>query len=276
MKNLINFINNIRFLLFFLILQFIAFLFISNSSGYQKTAILNSATNFSGWFYTKEKNIKDYFALNKINEKLHQENALLKQKAFRNYQIVSENLIKVDNIHYQLQFDYQPAEVIRNSTSSRYNVLTLNVGSKSGVEKEMAVVSTAGVVGFIKDVSANFSTVICVMNKNFKITAKPINQDYFGTFSWRDEDNINEGTVEKFPSYVKLSIGDTMVTRTQEMLFPQGEIIGYVTNIAEEPGSNYKTIKIKTGQDFYALNKVFIIKNLLKNELDSISNLPIK
>lgn len=274
MQNLLSFLNSIRFLLFFVFLQAITFLIISNSSGYQKSAILNSANSVSGWFYTKEQKIKDYFSLQEINNRLNEENALLKEKAIRNYQIISENTIKIEGKNYQLQYDYQPAKVIRNSTNSRYNILTLNVGKNNGIETEMAVVSAAGVVGFIKDVSTNFSTVICAMNKNFIITSKPLNQNVFGTYTWRDDDGINEGTIEKIPAYIKLSIGDTMITRSQEGIFPEGESLGIVTNIMEEPGSNYKTAKIKLSQDFNALNHVFVVKNKLKNELDSISQIP--
>lgn len=274
MQNLISFLNSIRFLLFFLFLQAIAFIFIANGSGYQKASILNSANSFSGWLFNKEQRIKNYFSLEKINRKLSEENAILKQKAIRNYQIVSQNTIQIEGKDYQLQYEYQPAKVIRNSISGRHNILTLNVGANNGIEKEMAVVSAKGVVGFVRDVSANFSTVISAMNKDFVITSKPINQDVFGTFVWRDNDNINEGTIEKIPAYIKLTEGDTMVTRTQEGIFPEGEHLGFVTKIMEEPGSNYKTAKVKMAQDFNALNYVFVVKNKLKNELDSISQIP--
>ena len=274
MQNLFNFLHGIRFLLFFILLQAIVFILITNGSGYQKASILNSANSFSGWFFSKEQKIKNYFELQEINKKLNEENAILKKKAIRNYQIISENTIKIEGSDYQLQYDYQPAKVIRSETHSKNNILTLNVGLNNGVEKEMAVVSATGVIGFIKDVSTNFSTVICAMNKDFIITSKPINQDVFGTFVWRNEDNINEGTIEKIPAYIKLNKGDTMVTRSQEGIFPEGEFLGFVTDIMEEPGSNYKTAKIKMAQDFNALNFVFVVKNKLKNELDSISQLP--
>jgi rod shape-determining protein MreC len=273
MQNLINFLNGIRFLLFFVFLQAIVFTLITKGSGHQKASILNSTNSFSGWLFSKEQKIKNYFELQKINNKLNEENAILKKKAIRNYQIISENTIKIEGSNYQLQFDYQPAKVIRSETNSRYNILTLNVGSNNGVEKEMAVVSATGVVGFIKDVSTNFSTVICAMNKNFIITSKPINQDVFGTFVWRNNDDINEGTIEKIPAYIRLKKGDTMITRSQEGIFPEGEFLGFVTNIMEEPGSNYKTAKIKMAQDFNALNFVFVVKNKLKSELDSISQI---
>ena len=95
------------FLLFFVFLQAITFFIIGNSSGYQKTSILNSANSVSGWFYKKEKKIQNYFSLQEINEKLNEDNALLKEKAIRNYQIISENTIKIEGKNYQLQYDYQ-------------------------------------------------------------------------------------------------------------------------------------------------------------------------
>ncbi len=274
MRNLISFIRKIRFLLFFVFLQFVAFFFISNGSGYQKASIINSANELSGWFYSKEKSIEDYFTLQQVNNKLLLNNLNLKQHSIKNYQIISDRTIKVEDTLYKLQYEYYPAQIIKNSVSSKFNILTLNAGSNQGVEKEMGVLTSRGVVGFIKDVSANYSTVMPVMNQQFRLTAKSTKENLFGTFLWRNEDSFNTGTVEKVPNYIDLKNGDTMVTTTQEGIFPAGEPLGIVTNISEENGSNYKTVKLKLTNDFYNLNHVLIVKNILKQELDSLNLLP--
>lgn len=273
MKNLVAFIQNIRFLLFFLFLQLIAFIFIRNGSGYQKAALVNSANNVSGWFYEQDRAIKDYFNLSEENIILSQENANLKANQLTSYRKLIDNYIMVNDTVFEQQYQYLPAQVIKSSVNSRNNILTLNVGAKDGVKREMGVVSTKGVVGFVKDVSEHFATVICVMNKQFSITAKPKNENLFGTFKWRTNNSFNTGTIENVPSYTSLKQGDTLVTRSQEGIFPKNIDFGMVKSITEEPGSNFKTVTINTAVDFYDLNHVMVIKNIFKQEFDSINNI---
>lgn len=273
MKNLVAFIQNIRFLLFFLLLQLFAFIIIRSSSGYQKAALVNSTNNISGWFYEKDRAIKDYFSLGKENIDLAQENAKLKSTQLSSYRKLIDNYIMVEDTIFEQQYQYLPANVIKNSVNSRSNVLTLNVGSKDGVKREMGVISTKGVVGFVKDVSEHFSTVICVMNKQFSITAKSKDEDIFGTFNWRTGDSFNSGTIENVPSQTILKKGDTVVTQQQEGIFPNNINLGVVESLTEEAGSNFKTVSINTTVDFYDLNHVMVIKNIFKQEFDSINNL---
>lgn len=266
MKNLILFFQKIRFILFFFILQIMAFAMIRNGKGYQKTALVSSANNISGWFYEKDRAIKDYFALEQINQALIRENIRLRHQTLKNFQRVNAHAVWVNDTLYKLQYQYIPGTVIKNMTSSRFNILTLNVGAEDGIKREMGVISTNGIIGFVKDVSRNFCTVIPVMNEQFRITAKSKKEDLFGTVVWRGEDSFNKATIEKVPNYIDLKKGDTMVTTTYEGIFPKGLPIGIVKSITEEPGSNYKTVKLDMTTDFHNLNKVYIIKNTLREE----------
>lgn len=272
MKNLFAFFRKIRFLLFFLILQIVSFYFIRSGEGVQKASIVNSANDLTGWFYEQDRAIKDYFFLKEINKRLIIENIRLRKYVIKNYHKISTHEIQLNDSIFHLKFQYTPAQVIKNMVSSKYNMLTLNVGSRNGIKPEMGVITQDGIVGFVKDVSENFSTVIPAMNQQFNITAKSTTQNLFGTFVWRDNNSFNEGTVEKVPNYIKLKKGDTLVTTTYEQIFPEGEPVGIVTDIFEEPGSNYKTVKVKTCTDFYNLNTVYVISNNLKAEFDSIQN----
>ena len=42
----------------------------------------------------------------------------------------------------------------------------LNKGAADGIDKDMAVISPRGVVGIVRDVSKNFSSVISVLHKD--------------------------------------------------------------------------------------------------------------
>jgi rod shape-determining protein MreC len=270
MKNLFLFFNKIKFFLFFVILQLIVFKIIVSNSSFQQSSYLNSSASLSGWFFAQSKSIKDYFGLKSVNKTLAIQNASLKQESFHNYTIVSENEILIDKEIYKKKYLFQPSVVIQNSTQRRKNILTLDVGENKKVNKEMGVVASNGIVGFVKDVSAHYSTVLSLMNTDFSVPVIPLNDSCKGLLYWDKKDKINQISIKGIPTYFKIKVGDTIVTQGGSGIFPPNEMVGTVTKILNETGSNNYLLKVKTSVDFNALNNVFIVKNIYKEELDSL------
>lgn len=270
MKNLFLFFNKVKFFMFFIVLQLIVFKIIVSNSSYQQTSILNSSSSLSGWFFTQSKSIKDYFGLKSVNKTLALQNASLKQESFHNYTIVSENEILIDKEIYKKKYLFQPSVVIQNSIRRRKNVLTLDVGIDKRITKEMGVVSSKGIVGFVKDVSQHYSTVLSLMNTEFTVPVIPLNDSCEGKLFWDKNDKINQVSVRGIPTYFKIKEGDTIVTQGGSGFFPPHEMVGTVTEVLKQAGSNNYLLKVKTSVDFNALNNVFIVKNIYKEELDSL------
>ncbi len=65
---------------------------------------------------------------------------------------------------------------------------------------------------------------------------------------------------------VKVSPGDSIVTSGFTDRFPYGILIGTVSEILLEKTSNSYTLKVKTAANFYNVQFVYIINNLLKQE----------
>jgi rod shape-determining protein MreC len=270
MKNLFLFFNKIKFFMFFIFLQLIVLKIIVSNSSFQQSSYLNSSASLSGWFFSQSKSIKDYFGLRTVNKTLAIQNASLKQESFHNYTIVSENEILIDKEIYKKKYLFQPSVVIHNSTQRRKNILTLDVGENKKVIKEMGVVAFNGIVGFVKDVSPHYSTVLSLMNTNFSAPVIPLNDSCEGTLYWDKKDKINQVSIKGIPTYFKIKVGDTIVTQGGSGFFPPNEMVGTVTKVLNEAGSNNYLLKVKTSVDFYALNNVFIVKNIYKEELDSL------
>ncbi|MDB4088441.1 rod shape-determining protein MreC [Flavobacteriales bacterium] len=270
MKNLFLFFNKVKFFMFFIVLQLIVFKIIVSNSSYQQTSILNSSSSLSGWFFTQSKSIKDYFGLKSVNKTLALQNASLKQESFHNYTIVSENEILIDKEIYKKKYLFQPSVVIQNSIRRRKNLLTLDVGIDKRITKEMGVVSSKGIVGFVKDVSQHYSTVLSLMNTEFTVPVIPLNDSCEGKLFWDKNDKINQVSVRGIPTYFKIKEGDTIVTQGGSGFFPPHEMVGTVTEVLKQAGSNNYLLKVKTSVDFNALNNVFIVKNIYKEELDSL------
>ena len=264
MKNVLLFFKKIRFILFFMLLQLFVLFLIQRNSSYQQAQILNSSAGISGWMFQKKNAVFQYFNLKSENQKLLEENSKLKQEAFYNYSTVSKNLIEIKKKEYERQFSFQPATVIQNSTSRDKNILTLNVGSLKEINPEMGVVNSKGIVGFVKNVSNNFSTVMSAMNIEFKIPVRPLKDSCVGTLMWLPENKVNEITVKGIPSYFKIKIGDTIVTQGGSAIFPQGEMVGIVKKSSPESGNNNQLLTLKTTVDFFAVHHVFVVNNIQK------------
>ena len=273
MKNVFLFFNKIKFFLFFMLIQLFVFKIITSNSGYQQASYFNSSASVSGWFYAQNKSIREYFELKSENENLTHQNALLKEESFYNYTLISDNEILIDKARYKKKYFFQPATVIQNSTRRKKNIVTLDVGKSQKVTKEMGIVSSRGVVGFVKDVSEHYATVLSMMNTDFNITVIPLDDSCEGTLYWDKKDKINEATVRGIPSYFNIKVGDSIVTKGSSGFFPKNEMVGTVTQVTKDAGSNNFILKLKTSVDFYALNSVFVVKNTYKEELDSLQEI---
>ena len=65
---------------------------------------------------------------------------------------------------------------------------------------------------------------------------------------------------------VKVFTGDSIVTSGFTDRFPYGLLIGTVAGILPDAKSNSYTLKIKTAANFYNIQFVYIINNILKEE----------
>jgi rod shape-determining protein MreC len=166
---------------------------------------------------------------------------------------------------YRQQYTFLEAEVVNNSTNKQNNYITINKGRKQGIKEEMGVISPLGVVGVVKSVSANFSTVISVLNQNQnQISVKFQKNDYFGNLVWEGK-NHRYATMKEILHHVPVAVGDTIVTSGLSAIFPKGIMVGTVEDF-EVKGGNFYEIKVKLANDFKQLTVVYVIKNYFKEE----------
>ena len=136
------------------------FYLIFQNNSFQRSSWINSSNAFAGNVFTTVNSIKEYFALKETNELLAAENARLRTQSLGSYaKYITTKTIVGDTVLKQ-QYTYIPADVVNNSVNRRNNYLTLNRGYKQGITRDMAVITSNGIVGYIKDVSANYCTVL--------------------------------------------------------------------------------------------------------------------
>ncbi len=216
------------------------------------------------------KEIREFFLLRNTNEELAQENAFLKEQLKASY---FEAVHKVDSSRYDTlyrqMYSYICASVISNSTDNKENVVLLDAGRKSGVEEDMAVITSNGIVGIVKSVSPHFATITSVLTEGNRISVKISGYDYIGSVTW-DGLRYDEALLVDIPAHINVRVGDKIETSGYSLAFPAGVPVGTVSRVLTKAGSDFHQLKIQFSQNYKKIDKVFIVKNIYAKELNGI------
>jgi len=270
MKNFFQFLLRQHFFFIFLLLEVISFLLLVQNNLYQHTSFINSTNTFTGNILTSINNVSQYFSLKDANRKLAEENARLLNESKKYYMKTDEQVFLYKDTLYRQQYEFISAKVIGNTTNNRNNYLTLNKGSRQGIQKDMGVITSNGIVGIVKEVSPNFSSVISVLHKDTKISAKVKKNGHLGTVNWKGGD-YRYGELIDIPTHVKPTLGDTIITSGYSSSFPEGIMIGTISDFRIDKGDNFYTITIKFSTDFNNISYAYVIRNIMKDELKKLT-----
>ncbi len=260
MRNLFGFLKNNSNLFLFLFLEIIGLWLVTQNNQYQSSVAFNTSNALVGNVLTRYHNATNYLHLQVTNDSLSIENAMLKnklqQKLFSTAPLDSTISIDSANINYL----FISAKVINNTITARNNYITLNKGSRHGIKPEMAVMTPAGIVGIVKAVSENFSTVVSVLHKDFRTSAKLNKTAEFGSLVWDGIDN-RYATLTDLPGNAKIKKGDKLTTTAYSSAFPDNIPVGTVESFTQQNGTNFYTVKVKLSTDFGKLQYVYVVNN---------------
>ncbi|OWY25877.1 rod shape-determining protein MreC [Sphingobacteriales bacterium UPWRP_1] len=277
MRNLLYFILRYNALLTFIILQMVSWTLIIRYNNFQRAAILNSANIVSGTLSLKTTEIRNYLSLKELNDSLVNENALLfaKVKTLEEKlqtEIVGANctpeevpLLPTDSLTGKLLYKCTPAMVINSSINRTNNFLTIDKGAANGIKPETGVVSKNSVVGVVDQVSEHFATIVPIINKGLRISAKIKRNNFKGSLQWAELDPLR-AILYEVPKHANVQVGDTIITTGYSDFFPPDIFIGTVEKWTLSEGSNFYTTYVKLGTDFNNIRFVYIIDYLSREE----------
>lgn len=265
MRNLLRFIFKHHFVFLFVLIEIFSLFLVVRYNNPHRAKFLASSNLFVGALNSGVNTIGRYFNLVQVNKTLAQENASLRNRLRKSkFELLVKHEVVNDSTYAQ-QYLYIPAEVINNSTSRQKNYITINRGSRHGVEKDMGVISSNGVVGIVNSVSRNFATVLSILNRNYKVSAKFAANNYFGSVYWDGRDP-NKVKLADIPYHVDVRVGQKIVTNAFSNIYPAGVYIGLVDTFSIDNHENFYDIDVSLATDFRNLEYVYVIKDLLKIE----------
>jgi rod shape-determining protein MreC len=271
MKNLLNFLARYNNLIIFLLLEGISIYMAVTGNDYQNLRVLKSIRLMTSGIEKRISSTRSYLNLNEINTKLAQENVNLRNRLERVMKIQNQGFISVSDTIFRQQYNHTSAEIVNNSTNRQKNFFTLNKGKKQGVDIDMAVTSPDGVAGIIVSSSENYSVAMSLLNLDFRISARMKSNGFFGSLSWDGRD-YRYAILNEIPQHVVINEGDTVQTTSFSAIFPEGEMVGVVSDF-EKSGGDFYRIRIRLSTDFKRLDYVNVIGNLKRTEQKGIEKL---
>lgn len=239
------------------------------NTGYQSSGLLNSSNKISANVYNTAAEVREYLLLKDENKRLASENAHLYNMLRTGYMSVPlAQYIKKDTL-YKQQYTYISSKVVNASINRRSNYVTISIGRAQGIERDMAVINSNGAVGFIKDVSENFASVISLLHKDARVNCQLKKDGSYGLLIWEGDD-YRYCILKDIPTHAKMIKGDTIVTSELSGIFPEGINVGIIESYERRNNEPFYTVRVKLMVDFKKLSYVFVIKNKFKAEKDSL------
>lgn len=267
MYNLLRFIQKHHFIILFLVLEVLCIVMLTMSQSYHRQKRINTTNDIVGRIYETGMQIGDYFRLGKINRELAEENAMLRQQlsvvtdTTQGYQ----EYINADTI-----YNFIPARVVNSTLNRPNNYIMIDKGAADGIEKDMGVISTDGIVGIVADVSQHYASVMSLLHSYSTISVCLKNHDeQLATLRW-ETTNYRYGMVDGIPTHLRLQQGDTVVTSSYSYIFPENLMAGTVMELVPSPSGTLNKARIKFSTDFSSLKTVYVIQHTNKAELDAL------
>ena len=169
------------------------------------------------------------------------------------------------------EYDKVAAEVIAMDDENWFSTFTINRGTDDGIQVDCNVIAGSGLVGIVTDVGSNWATVRSIIDDSSNVSAMTMSTSDRCIVSG-DLRLINEGKLQ----FIYLKDNDYRIKKKKKIVtsdvsekFLPGILIGYVSEIEEDPNNLTKTGTLTPVVDFEHIREVLVIKERKQQKGDS-------
>ena len=269
MRNLYLFFREHYFYFLFLLLETFSLVLLFNYNEFQGSSLYSVSNAVSGSVNGMFNGISEYFSLRKNNRVLIEEMAKLHSRIPEAFYVTDHNIFYKKDSIVNLEYKYISAKVISNSTNKRNNYLMINKGSLHGIVNHMGVILGNKIVGQVVSVSPHFSWIMSMLNKDSRISGKFKKNNQLVNIEWNGG-SYRKGQVKEIPKHVIIVKGDTIITSGNSDIFPEGLLIGTISDFTRVQDENFNNGEILFSTDFNSLGYVGVVVDLMRKEKDDL------
>lgn len=216
--------------------------------------------------------ILNFSAVRAENKALAKENQELKNKITEDADLEAENeRLKslLDLKDRNANYDYIATNIIAYAGDGVIDGYVVDKGQNDGIEKNMVVISSEGLVGQVSSVGNNWSIVQTIINENINVSVMDEKTRKNTGILQGYTNNSNEYLlkVSNLPMDSEVQEGDQIITSGLGMLYPKEIRVGEVISVEEDKVKVMKTAIVKPSVDFNKLEELCIIAPKDKTEV---------
>jgi rod shape-determining protein MreC len=169
-----------------------------------------------------------------------------------------QGLLQLQGLDYAGGLDSVPARVVSTAPTNFQLTITLDRGSDARLDVGMPVVTSAGLVGRITEVSKVRSTVLLITDPGSNVGVRLANSGEQGVA--RGGGTRNFLPVDLITTEVPVEVGEPVVTSGLERgLYPAQIPVGKVRSVSSPPGALQKEILLDPSVDLLRLEFVRVL-----------------
>lgn len=199
-------------------------------------------------------------------QEILEENRVLKNEQIKydmllsyNEQLLEENkrLQEILKIKEEKKLNIRVAKVNFRNPSNLYMRFYINQGKKDGIKKNMIVLSGETLIGKVGRVYDSYSIVDMITSENFNVSALTESQMLGIVKGSNEEDGTLYFEANTFQNSIE--VGESVYTSGISEIYPKGLYIGKVSEIDEDNGELFRSIKVKNDIDILNMMEVLIL-----------------
>ncbi len=202
-------------------------------------------------------------SLQKEVETLRRENEQLRLRTFQTQQVWEENGQLRQSLEWQKQSPWKPklARVVLRDPANWWRTLQIDKGSRDGVQPNLPVLTPAGLIGCVREVTSSRSQVALIGDPNCQVSALVKASDANGIVAAGPSSILEQAIVNlKFlPRGSRIKPGDEIITSGLGGIYPKGIPIGHVLDTNTVGYGLYLEARIKLLADPKQLEEVFVL-----------------
>lgn len=246
--------------------------------------IYNTITPILNLVHQLVESVKDFFrtlfSIDEVNQEikdLRQKNSVLERQILFLENINRENKRLRDLLDFEEKVDFEMigAEVIANSPSIWEKTITINRGSKDGLEKRMPVITYNGyLVGRIENLGRSSAQVRLIIDHDFVvggIIARTDSREIGLVRGSGRSDRPN--MMDNIAWDADIQEGDVILTSGLSNNFPAGLKIGEVAGVETDNYGLSQKSEINLYLNNFTLEEVMVITNFNKEENEELISL---
>ena len=153
----------------------------------------------------------------------------------------------------------------RGSTETFKETMTIDVGSRSGITKNMTVISESGLVGVVKSVTSNSSIVLLMSDPTFKVGVRIAGTQSIGVVSGQGGSTY---LLQLLDATGEIKEGDALVARGSagDRPFVPGVPVGIVTNVNSDASSITQNADVESSANLEKISVVAVVTAATKGD----------